>query len=87
MVSENLHFSQCGLALTQKEQEGLAQAGLEFTGWYNQHKQPILRNTRTGEELALCRMGYSVAVTCNVYLAHEDKQLHMEMMKDDDSNN
>ena len=63
MFSENQHFSKCGLALTQEEQESLKQAGLEFTGWYNQHRQPILRNTQTGEELPLCRMGYSTAVT------------------------
>ena len=63
-MSENQHFSRHGLALTQEEQEGLKSAGLEFTGWYNQHSQPILRDTRTGEELPLCRTGYSVATTC-----------------------
>ncbi len=63
-MSENLHFSRHGLALTQEEQESLKQGGLEFTGWYNQHSQPILRNTKTGEELSLCRMGYSISITC-----------------------
>ena len=64
MFSENLHFSRHGLALTQEEREGLERDGYEFTGWYNQHSQPILRNIQTGEEEPLCRMGYSVAVTC-----------------------
>lgn len=63
-ISENEHFSRYGLALTQEEQESLKQGGLEFTGWYNQHRQPILRNTKTGEELPFCRMGYSTAITC-----------------------
>lgn len=63
-MSENEHFSKCGLSLTQEEQESLGLAGLEFTGWYNQHRQPILRNTKTGEELPLCRMGCAITVTC-----------------------
>lgn len=64
MISENIHYSRHGLALTQEEQESLERRDLVFTGWYNQHRQPILRNTRTGEELPLCRMGYSALVTC-----------------------
>lgn len=63
-MSENIHYSRYGLALTQEEQESLKRGGFEFTGWYNQHGQPILRNTKTGEEAPLCRMGYSTSITC-----------------------
>ena len=63
MQSENMHFSKVGLALTPDEEKVLKTEGIEFTGWYNQHGQPILRDIRTGKELPLCR-SYNPAITC-----------------------
>lgn len=60
-----LHYSTTGLAFTVDELQGLEASGYEFTGWYNQHKQPIVRNKETGEEMAYCRMGYRVSAICN----------------------
>lgn len=67
-MSENLHYSTTGLAFTNEELRGLEASGWEFTGWYNIHSQPIVRNKKTGEELAYCRMGYRVSDTCNTYV-------------------
>jgi len=64
--SENRHVSTTGLAFTEQELRDLEKSGYEFTGWYNTHSQPIVRNKETGEELAYCRTGYHVATTCNV---------------------
>lgn len=49
-MSENEHFSTSGLALTEEERKSLEAEGFEFTGWYNQHGQPILRYTQTGKK-------------------------------------
>lgn len=64
--SENRHVSTVGLAFTEQELRNLEKAEYEFTGWYNEHSQPIVRNKNTGEELAVCRMGNYVSNTCNV---------------------
>lgn len=64
-MSENEHFSTTGLAFTNEELRGLEASDYEFTGWYNQHRQPIVRNKKTGEELSYCRMGYIMSTTCN----------------------
>lgn len=64
-MSENEHFSTTGLAFTPEELHGLEADGWEFTGWYNSHRQPVVRNKKTGEELSYCRTGYSISTTCN----------------------
>lgn len=69
-MSENLHYSTTGLALTNEELRGLEASGWEFAGWYNIHGQPIVRNKKTGEELAYCRMGYRISDICNTYVCH-----------------
>ena len=63
---DNLHVSTTGLAFSEQELLDLEKSGYEFTGWYNGHRQPVVRNKETGEELAYCRMGYHVSATCNV---------------------
>lgn len=65
--SENLHISKTGLAFTEQELRNLEKSGYEFTGWYNEHSQPVVRDKKTGEELAYCRTGYRVSATCSVY--------------------
>lgn len=64
--SENLHVSTTGLAFTEQELKNLEKSGYEFTGWYNGHSQPVIRDKNTGEELAYCRTGYRVSDTCHV---------------------
>lgn len=64
--SEVNHFSNTGLTLNAEEIKGLEASGWEFTGWYNEHGQPIVKNKVTGEELAYCRMGYALSATCLV---------------------
>lgn len=75
-MSENLHYSKYGLALTRQEQESLKQAGLEFTGYYNQHQQPILRDMKTGEETPLCRAGYKIRCTDYAISTTEERMTH-----------
>lgn len=72
-MSENLHYSTTGLAFTVDELRGLEASGWEFTGWYNQHSQPIVRNKKTGEELSYCRMGYRMSDTCNVHVNYSQE--------------
>lgn len=69
-MSENEHFSTTGLAFTVQELQSLEASGWEFTGWYNSHRQPVVRNKKTGEELSYCRMGYemSISAVCNAYI-------------------
>lgn len=69
-MSENLHYSTIGLTLTNEELRGLEASGWEFTGWYNIHRQPIVRNKKTGEESSYCRMGYRISDTCNTYVCY-----------------
>ena len=69
-----LHVSTTGLAFTVEELRGLEESGYEFTGWYNGHRQPIVRNKKTGEEMAYCRMGCRVSDTCNVHIVYGDRQ-------------
>lgn len=64
-MSENMHFSTTGLALTPDEVQKLEADAWEFTGWYNQHGQPIVRNKNTHEELSFCRMNYIGQISCN----------------------
>lgn len=72
-MSDNLHFSATGLAFTTQELLSLEASGYEFTGWYNSHRQPVVRNRKTGEELAYCRVGYRVADTCNVHIVYSQE--------------
>lgn len=72
-MSENEHFSTTGLAFTVQELQSLEASGWEFTGWYNSHSQPVVRNKETGEELSYCRMGYRVSDTCNVHIAYSQE--------------
>lgn len=74
-MSENEHFSKTGLALTDQELRGLEAGGWEFTGWYNMHSQPVVRNKKTGEELSYCRMGYEMSRSnvCNVYVNYSQE--------------
>ena len=64
-ISENKHFSTTGLAFTVPELQSLEASGWEFTGWYNSHGQPVVRNKKTSEELSYCRSGLRVSATCN----------------------
>lgn len=69
-MSENEHFSTTGLAFTIQELQSLEASGWEFTGWYNGHGQPVVRNKKTGEELSYCRTGCRISATCNVYIRY-----------------
>lgn len=69
-----LHVSTTGLAFTVEELRNLEASGYEFTGWYNGHRQPIVRNKETGEEMAYCRAGYRAAAVCNVYIEYGDRR-------------
>lgn len=70
-----LHYSTTGLAFTTQELRSLEASGYEFTGWYNMHSQPIVRDKKTGEEMAYCRMGYEVSrsATCNVHVDYSQE--------------
>lgn len=69
-MSENRHFSTTGLALTDDEVQELEADGWEFTGWYNHHRQPIVRNKKTHEELSVCRTDYRRLFTCAVCIQY-----------------
>lgn len=68
-----LHYSTTGLTFTIQELRSLEASGYEFTGWYNMHSQPIVRDKKTGEEMAYCRMGYRVSDTCNVHIPYSQE--------------
>lgn len=69
-----IHYSTTGLAFTNEELRSLEKSGWEFTGWYNEHRQPIVRDKKTGKELAYCRMGYRISDTCNVHITYRDRR-------------
>ena len=59
-----------GVPLSSEELSDLQESCFSFTGYYNGHGQPVLKNVKTGENIAVCRMS-SVQLTCDTYFNND----------------